>query len=162
MRMVVAALLAAVVWRPVPAAAQFQISQVDDPPRLAGYFEVGGASRVSLNMDALVRPELSVRVGGILPMASNENDPSWNAIVTVSRLFGSDGSYLETGLGIVWDHNFGSESDPATRAGATASIAYRRQTRHGIGRVGISTPPPRHSPFESWYPVMFFSYGMTF
>jgi hypothetical protein len=142
------------------AQAQMQVTRIDDPPRIAAYWELGGSAVFSGNVDVLVADHTSLRAGGLLALMSDDPDIPWNALFTVNRLFGANGHYLEVGAGVVAMHRLGFEGR-GTAAGTTASIGFRLQTRHQFMRIAVSAAPPRLSgPRAS--PVMGLSWGRTF
>ena len=158
-RLLIASLAAAAAMRPATALAQMQISRMDDPPRTAAYFEVGGNAMFSGNVDVLVAPHTSVRVGGFAsPLTLNLGSP-WNALLMANQLFGSDGHYVEVGVGIVALHRF--DELEATAAGVTSSVGYRIQSKRQFGRVVLTPSPPR-ADHRRRRAVLGFSYGFTF
>ena len=149
---------------PATARAQgpMQIQQIDDPPRLAAYWEAGGSAWLSANIDVLVAPHTFVRFGGFTTPAEVADLP-WNALVMVNHLFGGDGQYLEAGVGLVaihgFDHGFGR--GPTINMGPTAAVGYRIQTRRHFVRIVLTPAPPR-SDERRRGPMIGFSLGRTF
>jgi hypothetical protein len=141
------------------AQGPMQVQRIDDPPRFAAYWELGGNARVSANVDVLVLPHTSIRAGGILVLLSDDPDLPWNGLVMVNHLFGDHGHYLETGVGVVAIHHF--DDSRATTIGPTATIGYRLQTRQRFLRFGLTPAPPR-SDGRRRGPIFAISIGRTF
>jgi hypothetical protein len=141
------------------AFGQMQVQRIDDPPRVAAFWELGGPALFSANIDVMATDHTSVRAGGLALFLTDDTDAPWSGLAMVNRLFGRDGHYLETGIGVVAMHRFTDVR--ATAVGATAAIGYRVQTRKQFGRIGLSAPPPRPDGRRS-RPVMAISYGRTF
>jgi hypothetical protein len=143
---------------PSGAVAQMQIQRVDDPPRIAAYWEAGGNAWFSGNVDVLVAPHTSVRVGGLV-WPTDGPDVPWNGLVMVSQLFGGHGHYLEAGVGVVAMHLFDGSS--ATTVGPTATVGYRIQTERRFARITLTPAPPR-SDGGRRRPIFGVSVGRTF
>ena len=142
---------------PTLARAQMQVRQVDDPPPLASYPEFGldGLDGLAtLNVELVVK-HTALRAGGFAWLVSAEPDIPWNAILMVSRLFGSKGRYFDAGVGGVAIH------DGVTRIKPTATVGYRIQTRRRFARVGATLSPPRPGGHRA-RPGFNFSIGQTF
>jgi hypothetical protein len=136
---------------PSSARAQMLIAKVADPPRVAAYLELGGNTGESLNLDVLVAPHTSVRVGGFAFDAGY-----WNSLIMVNQWFGTDGEYLEAGAGLVATGLDGR----STSAGPTVSIGYRHQTRQTFFRVGVASTGTGGGGGRR--PVVAFSVGAAF
>jgi len=155
-----AIVLATAIALPAPALAQMQVQRIDDPPRYAAYWEFGGSGIFTGNFDMLVADHTSVRLGGLVFLLSDDPDVPWNGIATVNRLIGDRGHYLEIGAGLVAQHRWGFD-EHATAAALTANVGYRMQTRHGFGRIALSTAPPAPGRKRRW-PIAGISWGRTF
>jgi len=160
-RWIVAATMVLVITRAAPAFAQMRITEIDDPPRLAFYWEAGGASGFTPNLDLLVAPHTSVRVGGLLYPFTDDGDAPWTALASVNQLFGQHGHYLEAGVGVVAAHRWLDDTSRATDSAPFAALGYRLQKKREFMRVGVTTPPPRDDR-RSWRPVAAISFGRTF
>ncbi len=152
----------AVVLAAWPAAAQqvMQIQTIDDPPRLAAYWELGGNAFVSGNLDLLVTPHTSVRAGAIMiPLASDVEGIPWNGLLTVNRLFGDRGKYFEVGAGVVAIHSF--DDRMRTYTGPTANLGFRIQTPRRFLRATVAASPPA-AKGNGRFPIFGVSFGRTF
>jgi hypothetical protein len=144
---------------PSRALAQMQIQQIDDPPRVAVFFETGGNAILSGSVDVLVAPHTSVRAGGFMwPFPDIPAGP-WNGLVMVNQLFGGHGHYVEAGVGLVAIHGF--DETWGIAVGPTATIGYRIQTRRRFARIGLTPSAPR-SDGRRRRPAVGFSIGRTF
>ena len=161
-RCLIASLAAAAAMLPATALAQMQISRMDDPPRTAVYLELGGNAMFSTNVDVLVAPHTSIRVGGFVSpvtLTLGLDDSPWNALVMANQLFGSGGRYVEVGVGIVALHRFNDLE--ATAAGVTSSVGYRIQSKRQFGRIVLTPSAPRADRGRR-RAVVGFSYGIAF
>jgi len=159
-RVMIATLCAACVGWPAPAQAQMQIQPMDDPPRVAVYWELGGNALFSLNVDYLVGDHTSVRLGGLALPLTDDPDQPWAVVFTVNHLFGDHGRYLEVGAGWVGLHRWGFDAN-ATASAPTATVGYRVQTRSQFVRIGLTAPAPRPNE-PRHHAVIGLSYGRTF
>jgi hypothetical protein len=141
------------------ARAQMQVRQIDDPPPVATYWEFGGNAFLTGNVDLVVKHN-SLRAGGLAWLLSDDPNIPWNAVLMVSRLFGTGGRYLETGVGVVAMHRFGFDND-MTSVGPTATVGYRLQTRRRFARLGLTLAPPRPDGRRQ-RPMLGISFGRTF
>jgi hypothetical protein len=145
------------------ALAQMQIQRVDDPPRAVAYWELGGnAMLFSGNVDVLVTPHVSVRVGAMLVPFTDDHVPV-AGVLMVNYLAGTNGHYLETGLGVVASNVW---HDPHTTLG-TMTLGYRLQKRHQVVRAGFTPvfgarPPDWVAPNGHRLPSFGVSFGRTF
>jgi hypothetical protein len=159
-RMLIGAVVLVCAGWPVRAHAQMQLEQIDDPPRLALFWELGGNALFSGNLDYLVAEHTSVRVGGFAFPLTDDSGPPWAAVLTVNQLFGDCGHYLEVGAGWVGLHRFGFDQNTTVWA-PTATVGYRVQTRQRFLRVSLTAPAPR--PNEPRHHAMIgLSYGRAF
>jgi hypothetical protein len=157
--MLIAAFLICSGW-PVRAHAQMQVERIDDPPRLALFWELGGNTLFSGNVDYLVAEHTSVRAGGLAFPVTDDPKQPWAAVITVNQLFGDCGRYLEVGAGWVGVHRFGFDQI-ATVWAPTATIGYRVQTRERFLRVSLTAPAPRPNQ-PRHHAVIGLSYGRAF
>jgi hypothetical protein len=157
---IMAALCGACLARPASAQAQMQIQRMDDPPRLALYWELGGNALFSGNVDYMVADHTSVRLGGLAFPVTDDPAQPWAAVFTVNHLFGNRGRYLEVGAGWVGLHRYGFDAN-ATASAPTATIGYRMQTRSQFVRVGLTAPAPRPNE-PRHHAVLGLSYGRAF
>jgi len=149
MRRVFAAIMMGMALFAVPLHAQTHatIERIDNPPRGAVYWEAGGNSMIgccSGNIDWLVAPHWSVRVGvGLTPLLFiGVLDGS--ELFMVNHLTGRNGHYLEAGAGVVSRRGFNYPLNDV-QTGPTFTLGYRRQQRHRFFRATLRPLPPRLS-----------------
>jgi hypothetical protein len=152
-------LVALMLSLPPAAAAQMRVEQIDDPPPLATYSELGGNAYLSFNVDMLVVPHLSIRAGGFVWPLSVGKVP-WSGVLMMNRLIGTAGHYLEIGAGGA-AFNWFQDYDQAATVAATATVGYRYQRDGRIARMGFT---PIFAPLggRRWQPNWGVSYGRTF
>ncbi len=160
-RWIFAAAIGLVILRPAPAAAQMQITEIDDPPRVAFYWEAGGTAGFAPNIDVLVAPHTSIRAGGLLYPFTDDGNVPWTALASLNQLFGRSGHYVEAGIGFVAAHRWWDDTSHVTHDAWFAALGYRLQKKRSFMRVGLTTPPPREHP-PAWRPVAAISFGRTF
>lgn len=155
-----AAVVVLLAARPTAAQQVMQIQRIDDPPRFAAYWELGGNASLSGNLDLLVAPHTSLRAGAMwIPLASDPDGFPWNGLLTVNQLFGDRGVYFEVGAGAVAIHNFDDRMQ--TYTGPTANLGLRIQKPHRFLRVTVAASPPA-SKADGRFLTFGVSFGRTF
>jgi hypothetical protein len=157
---VVCAVSSAQAQAQMPPPALMRVTAEEDIPRFAWYWEGGGNALFTGNLDVLVTERTSVRVGGLTFPVNDDPQLPWAAVVTVNRLFGDCGNFLEVGVGWVGLHRWGFDENETVWA-PTATIGYRRQTRTQFVRFGLTAPPPRPNE-QRHHAVLGLSFGRAF
>lgn len=127
------------------------IVQPDDQPPLAAYFEGGGTLGFSANIETPLSSHTTMRIGGLM-FPVDDGGPSWSALVSVNRLFGGDGRYVEIGAGVAVGHCWWDCDRHPTQFTPSIDIGYRLQNRTGFFRIGLATAPSRLID-QRWHPA---------
>jgi hypothetical protein len=150
----------------VSAQRPVSFEKVDDPPRGAAYWELGGNAMIpccTANVDWLMTPHWSIRSGlGVFPYT--DDVVLWGGVLMSNYLIGSHGRYLEAGAGIVK----GTGPGMVVHTGPTVTLGYRLQRRDRLFRVSFT---PVLQPFTRSFtdprgkdliPSFGISWGVTF